>query len=350
MMLLKLLRVEPLLRRSALLLLIALTGCNQPPDQSNSAASEDCQTVIHDGGETKVCAQPKRIVTVGPNLLELLLALDVQPVGHAEYFPTTSSTFERPAQQIPYLGERLTGMPRNVGTASDPSMEAIASLQPDLILADSLKNKDEYALLSQIAPTLLFNYSDAERDWQTGLRAIAAPLNKTEQAETLIAQEKQRFDRFRDRLQPVAATYPNVLMFLSEQIEQAIEIETPNSACGGLMEDLGFEVMVPSSLKNPEQTSTILSLEAIPQLGADLIIVEGYNSDTETLNSDPVAHQMQGVKQQWEKSAIAQSISANKAGRVYFTTTYLCHALIGPIGTDIFLNQLEEQLQPLLTD
>ncbi|MEL7352852.1 MAG: iron-siderophore ABC transporter substrate-binding protein [Cyanobacteria bacterium P01_A01_bin.116] len=344
--------------------MIVLVGCQQqslsldlasetasesaPHSAPESVTTRDCQNIVHDTGETEVCGQIQKVVTVGPNLLELLLALDVQPVGHAEYFPMVASTFEQPEQQIPYLGKRLTGKPKNVGTAHEPSIEAIAALQPDLILADSFKNEDDYALLSQIAPTLLFNYSDAERDWQSDLRAIAPLFNQTEQAEALIAEADQRFMTFRQDIQPLVENYPNVLMLLSEQLEQAIEIETPKSACGSLMEDLGFQVIVPKSLKDSEQTSATLSLEAIPQLDADLIIIEGYNSDVTTAASDPVAQQLQGVKQQWEANAIAQSLPATQAGNVYFTTTYLCHALLGPIGTDVFLNQLQQQLQPLL--
>ena len=142
-------------------------------------------------------------------MLELLLALDIQPIGHAEYFPISSSTFEQPAQQIPYLRKRLTGTPKNVGTAQAPSIEAIVALQPDLILADSLKNRDEYALLSQIAPTLLFTYSDAERDWQSGLSAISAPLGRrSQQAETLIEQSNNRFSAFRSKIQPITKNIP----------------------------------------------------------------------------------------------------------------------------------------------
>ena len=315
---------------------------------SDLIATEACQSVTHDAGKTEVCGQPQRVVTIGPNLLELLLALEVQPVGHAEYFPVSTSTFEQPGEQIPYLGERLIGTPKNVGTAHEPSIEAIAALHPDLILADSYKNEDDYEQLRQIAPTLLFNYSDAERDWQSGLLAIALPLNRIEQAENIISQAAQRFVTFRNDMQPIATQYPDVLLLLSEQLEQTIEIETPSSACGSLLEDIGFQVITPEAIKDSKQTSATLSLEAVTQLNPDWVMIEGYSSKVDGRVDDPVEEQMTGVKQQWEESAIAQSIPVSKAGRVYFTTTYLCHALLGPIGTDIFLDQLQQQLSPLV--
>lgn len=177
--------------------------------------------------------------------------------------------------------------------------------------------------------------------------AIATPLNRTKQAKSIIAAAAQRFTTARSEMQPVAASYPNVLMLLSEQIEQSLDIETPESACGGLIEDLGFKIIIPDSLKNSEPSSATLSLEALSQLDPDLVIIEGYNSDVDSPVDDPIEQQVKGVRQQWEGSAIAQSLPASKDNRVYFTTTYLCHALLGPIGTDIFLDQLQQQFQPI---
>lgn len=341
---------------AGLILTSLLSGCAQQNSSFQSAdekfllaeTAQDCQIISHDVGETEICGQPQTVVTIGPNLLELLLALEVQPVGHAEYFPIAASTFERPAQQIPYLGKRLTGQPANVGTAHEPSLEAIAALKPDLILGDSIKNKDEYDLLSQIAPTLLFNYSDAERDWQSDLSAIATALSRTDQAEAVIAQADGRIAQFRDNFQPLITSYPDVLLLLSEQLSQSVEVETRHSACGSLIEDLGFQLVAPADLEQSQQTSYSLSLEALPQLDADLIMIEGYNSDVDAPVSDPVEHQLQAVKQQWHENAITRSMPASQKGRVYFTTTYLCHAMLGPIGTEIFLNQLGQQL--LLAD
>lgn len=345
MTLIKFLQANSLLG-TALTLAVTLLGCNRPspPTQSLTAApvSQECQFVLHDRGETEVCGEPQTIVTIGPNSLELLLALDVQPVGHAEYFSIAAQQFDQPARQIPYLGNRIAGTLANVGTAHDPSIEAIAALNPDLIIGDPFKNQDEYDLLSQIAPTLLFNYSDAERDWQSDLRALAQALDRPQQAERVIAETSDRIDQLQQAIAPLAASHPDVLLLLSEQLRQ-VEIETRHSACGSLVKELGFRVLVPPELQNSQQPSHSLSLEAGLQLDPDLIIVEGYSSDLGSAD-DPTKQQLQAVKRQWQKSAIAQSTQSSQDGKVYFTTAYLCHALLGPIGTEIFLSQLHRQL------
>ena len=337
------------LKQSTIGLAIAATliACNQSaerPSKQVPTATEDCRAIVHDAGETTVCGRPQTVVTIGPNLLELLLALEVQPVGHAEYFPLPVAVFDQPVQQIPYLGKRLTSQPRNVGTAHDPALEVIAELEPDLILGDTLKNRDEYALLSQIAPTLLFTYNGADQDWQSDLQAIAQALDRTDQADTVIADFHQRKTALRAAIAPQAAQQLNVLLLLSQRLDQEIRIETRHSACGGLLEDLGFQVIAPKALEDSSQASHAISLEALPQLDADLIIIESFNSDVNANAADPIEAQLQDVRQQWRENAIAQSLPASQNGHVYFTTVYLCHALLGPIGAEIFLEQLHQQL------
>ncbi|WP_041780074.1 hypothetical protein [Allocoleopsis franciscana] len=54
--------------------------------------------------------------------------------------------------------------------------------------------------------------------------------------------------------------------------------------------------------------------------------------------------QLRQVQQKWEKSAIAQSLTASKSDRVYFVPAYICYGLPGPIGTELYLEELKEQL------
>ncbi|MEM9266963.1 MAG: hypothetical protein AAGA46_15715 [Cyanobacteria bacterium P01_F01_bin.13] len=41
---------------------------------------------------------------------------------------------------------------------------------------------------------------------------------------------------------------------------------------------------------------------------------------------------------------MAQSLDASKSGRVYFVPGYLCRGLPGPIGTELYLNELKQKL------
>ena len=309
------------------------------------SSSNDCQSIKHDLGETKVCNSPQKIVAIGPNMLELLLALDIQPVGYADYFSLPAEKFARPTQQIPFLGEKITSNPVNVGNADDPNLETIARLQPDLILGGMASNKDEYDLLSQIAPTLLFAYAVDDK-WQDQIRTIAQAVGMTETAEEVINEHSQRITQTKQVLQPIVAQYPRFLLIGSEQLEQGVQIDPYNhdSFCSGLLEDVGFEMIFPPNRQKQEGVGGNVSLEVLSQLKADSIMVQGYNSRFNNVEEDLFKHQTAKIKQQWSNNAIAQSLPASQGDRVYFTSAYLCRALPGAIGTKIFLNQIQEQL------
>lgn len=309
------------------------------------SASTNCQNIRHDRGTTEICNLPQKIVAIGPNMLELLLALNIQPVGYADYFALPAEKFDRPSQQIPFLGDRITSNPVNLGTADDPNLETISQLQPDLILGGVASNQDEFDLLSQIAPTLLFTYA-VDDEWQEQIRTIGKAVGKTEIAKVFISEHSRHIAQTKQILQPIVAQYPQFLLIGSEQLEQGVQIDPYNhdSFCSGLLEDMGFEIVFPPDRKEQEGVGGNVSLEVLSQLKADSIMIQGYNSKFNNVEEDLLKHQTAKIQQQWNNNKIAQSLSASKSDRVYFTSAYLCRALPGPIGADIFLKQLQEQL------
>ena len=63
---------------------ISIIGCTKDPT-NQELSSSNCQSLKHDRGTMEICSKPQKIVAIGPNMLELLLALDIQPVGYADY-------------------------------------------------------------------------------------------------------------------------------------------------------------------------------------------------------------------------------------------------------------------------
>lgn len=325
----------------ALTLACGTTG-NQP-DQTTP--SSGCERIQHDGGETEICGQPQTIVAIGPNVLELLLALDIQPVGYADYYALPFDNFDQPQSQIPYLGERLTGQVKKVGTWNSPSLEAILKLKPDLIVGSTLANQGQYSLLSQAAPTLLFSYGVKE-EWQVQLRLLAKLLNRSEKAEQVIAAHNQLVTEVRQTLRPAIQTNPQVLLLASEQLDQELAIENRDSRCGGLLENLGFKVLAPKNIGTGTRGVNNISPELLPELKSDWIFFLAWNSDFSAAGPDLKRQQISAVKQQWQKNAIAQSLPASKSNQVYFHSAYVCRALPGPIGTELLLKQLQADLLP----
>lgn len=337
----------------SLLMALAIVACQRPDHQSDetmvvvSSDGPDCRTIEHKLGATEICGQPQRIVVLGPYVLEPLLALNVQPVGYADHVAFHQGDYTAPSQQIPYLGHLITQPLANVGVARNPSLEAIVKVKPDLILGADPISSRHYETLSTIAPTLLFDHTDTVGN----LNAMAQALNRTEQAEEVLTQTQKQIASAQKAFANVVATYPQVAFLFASTDVQTLSIPVrPVGLCNSLVETLGFQEIAPPGLdKDSSRPLAPISLEALPDLlnDADIVIVLGSNfSDLNQFDSmDNFAeHQLSPLKQSWEKNSITQSINASQAGRVYFLPSYLCGAVPGPIGTELYLKELEAQL------
>ncbi|MEM9509708.1 MAG: iron-siderophore ABC transporter substrate-binding protein [Cyanobacteria bacterium P01_E01_bin.35] len=331
-----------------LILLIILGGaiaCQSQGNKEEVSTSDpaDCRTIEHEAGETEVCGQPEQIVVLGPYVLEPLLALGVQPIGFADHIAFHQGEYDNPKEQIPYLGSLVTQPIANVGLAYEPSIEAIALIQPDLIIGVQ-PNAKQYDALSQIAPTILLNWSEPEKN----LKGIAQAVNLSQQAEQLLKDREKQIAVAREAFAPVVATHPELLLLFTSLNLQEINLGNPAGLCHSLVKELGFQLVSLPELKNSEPNSpNPISIEILPRLNdAELALVFSVNSgELESINNFN-QHQLSKTKQAWQENAIAQSLDASKAGRVYFIPTYLCAGLPGVIGTELYLEELEQQLLP----
>lgn len=329
----------------AILTTVAIAACQNPPDAPPTSSNQtDCRTIQHELGETEICGQPQRIAVLGSFILEPLLALGIQPIAFADHVTWHQGNYDNPSQQIPYLGEYVTRPLINIGSSTQPSIEALVKLKPDLILGVEFNNADQYKTLSAIAPTVLLKWDDVE----TNTRAIAQAVGHPEKAEPLLAEMRQKIAAATKEFAPFVTEYPNVLLLSSSQLQEVYVGNTAHGLCSSLLTDLGFNLVSPKGLRENQPGAPVpVSLETLAQVeGVDLIILLGSDSSKLENPDNFREQQLLGLKQAWEKNAIAQSLNASKAGRVYFIPAYLCLGLPGPIGTELYLNELREQLFP----
>lgn len=334
-----------------------VVACSPSDSQVSDRATANlngtnCRMVQHDVGETQVCGQPKQIVALGPHILDLLLSLDMQPAGYAEVFPFHGDdSFNNPSEQIPYLGNRVTTQPLNLGDRSNPSIETLTRLRPDLILGEAGGLRQNYDLFSKIAPTLLWEQRTAKGKWQENLRQLAQALGHEERAEAVIAEYNQQLAAARDELAPVVAKYPQVLLLGANQLVD-IMVVNDSSYLGEVLEGVGFELVSPPA-QNKSELTTSISLETLPQLDdADLIFILGYDTSvrdqqqkaTNAVLNRVLDQQTGMIQQEWQNNAIAQSLKASQEDRVFFVTYYLWNGLNGPIGAQLILDELRQLL------
>jgi ABC-type Fe3+-hydroxamate transport system substrate-binding protein len=104
--------------------------------------------INHSMGITEITGTPQRIIAIGPEFVEHLLTLGVQPIGIVEstifrlWYPSMAE--QQLSPQVADLGDY------------PPNLEAIAQLQPDLIIAGPDLYGELYEDLSSIAPTVMF--------------------------------------------------------------------------------------------------------------------------------------------------------------------------------------------------
>ncbi|PZD72620.1 Fe(3+)-citrate-binding protein YfmC [Acaryochloris thomasi RCC1774] len=330
----------------------SISACQPTPEQDtprNAASSADCRVVQHELGETKICGQPQRIVVLGPYVLEPLLALKVQPIGFADHITVHQGAYDNPEQQIPYLGRYITQPLMNVGQAYTPSIEALLKAKPDLILGTVDGNTDQYETLSKVAPTVLLEWSETEESLQT----IAEAVDRSEQAEQLLTETERRVTTARERFASLVATHPKLLLLSSSDLREINLGNSGHGLCRSLVSKLGFQLISPPEFDNKKEDARVqISLEGLTQLDeADSMVLLGSNFSPPKATGSTTefeASQITDLKQMWQKNAIAQSLKASKTGRVYFIPAYLCLGLPGPIGTELYLEELKQQmLSPL---
>ncbi len=172
---------------------LAALALSLPLTLAAHAADTFPVTVEHAYGSTTIETEPARVVTWGWGTQDAVLALGVVPVGipSMNYGGDDEGVLEWTREAIDAAGGE---MPVILGDgAGAPSFEAIAALDPDVIIAVySGLTEEEYNRLSQIAPTVVFPETRWTASWQDVTRVTGAALGKSAEAEQLVA-ETERF-------------------------------------------------------------------------------------------------------------------------------------------------------------
>ena len=322
---------------TAILSAFFVSACNNhlPPDaalhdEENSPESlsllSKCRVIEHDLGKTEICGQPEQVVALEPYWLDLLLSLGIEPVGYAgdQRALVGSPQPGEPVVKVKYLGDRLTSNPAHVGTWQTPSLEAILQLQPDLILRGGPPFYDQF---SQIAPTLLMSDEGLAKRWPQDLLLLGRVMEREQLAKQIIEEYSQRVARVSTELEPISRDQKVLLLSMTGL--DYIGVFTEETFAGDLLKDLGFQLVLPEKLPI-EYGAIVISLEILPQLEADIIIVMASGKSS-----------VEQVKTVWEQNPILQRLPASKAGRVYFADYQLWSRIDGPIAAELITEQIQ---------
>lgn len=167
-----------------LLLALLLTACT--PATGEDTAEAACHDVEHELGTACVPDDPQRVVVLDPLMtLPTLIELDVPVVGAASIYPD-GAVFPDYLDPADLEGIEV------VGGMLDPSPEAIAALDPDLIILDATNGASSFDRMQSIAPTVAVPYAFYNDAWLDDVRFLAGVVGKSAEIDSGIAAYETR--------------------------------------------------------------------------------------------------------------------------------------------------------------
>lgn len=242
---------------------VALSACGgSSPDTTAAAEESSTRSVEHFRGTTEVPADPQRVVVLDLGELDSAVALGVTPVG-AVKAPVESGL-------LSYLQPQLEDV-QLVGEIGEPDLEAIAALDPDLILGSDVRVKDFYDELSAIAPTVFSETVGVT--WKENFQLHAEALGREEEAEELLSE-------YETRAEEVGAKVPDdTEVSIVRFVPGEIRLYAQENFIGTVLEDAGI---ARPAAQDVAEFSVTVSPEQIDQASGDVVFVGTYGDPAET--------------------------------------------------------------------
>ncbi len=218
--------------------------------------------VAHAMGETEVPGAPTRVVVLDSSFLDASIALGLPPIAATEGVAGSGL----PA----YLGDAAAGI-ELVGLTTEPNLEQIAALQPDLILGAKVRHEALYDQLSQIAPTVFSESSGT--DWKSQVTLTGDALNRSTDAEALLAEFDERAASVGEEIGAAGKTAV-IVRFIPGQNR----LYGPTTFSGSVLTQVGFDLG--DKGYDPSVGMALISPEQIEMLDSDVIFAT--NPDAES--------------------------------------------------------------------
>ncbi|MFI8822810.1 ABC transporter substrate-binding protein [Streptomyces sp. NPDC053431] len=239
------------------------------------------RTLTHALGRTEIPAAPKRVVVLDVGELDNVVSLGVKPVGYA---PSEAD------DGIPGYLKKDAGDPKPVGTINNLNLEAIANLQPDLILGSQLRAADKYDELSKIAPTV-FSIRPGFT-WKENYLLNAAALDRTAEAKSKLAAYETKAEQLGKDIGPDKPTVSMV-----RYLPGKIRLYAKASFIGTILEDAGLPR--PAN-QRVDDLAVEVSPEKIDQADGDWIFTGVYGdpkaTKRDTAQANPLWKNLRAVK------------------------------------------------------
>jgi iron complex transport system substrate-binding protein len=248
----------------------------------------ECRIIKHELGKICIPQHPQRIIVTDQESLEILVALGLKPIA--------ATTANRVGNKAPILKGKINKI-IDLGKESQPNLEKIVKLNPDLIVGFSLSSQN-YQLFSQIAPTVSIEYK--ENGWKETLLQVGKLINKAQEAEKLLEKYHQRIETLRVAFrQKIKNKEISVMRFYTSiQFTQFLnELSFPVS----ILEEL--KLSIPLAQRQISSNANVsynnVSLELVNLLESDAMFIAldpGAEENFKTYTNSPLWQMLNVVK------------------------------------------------------
>jgi ABC-type Fe3+-citrate transport system substrate-binding protein len=305
-------RLINLIMVMVVILVIAGCGSNQKNNTVTDGATTDNAAATNAGselaggpivlkdskGEVTLDKPAQKVVVLEWTFTEDIIALGVQPVGNAD-----NENYKLYVTSEAALDAGVT----DVGSRDEPDLETIASLEPDLIIANTGGHEGIYEQLKGIAPTLVFGLypSEGQGDQYTMMedtfKTIAAAVGKTAEGDKVLADLDAHYADAKAKLSEAGKEGLNYVLTQAYSYQNAatMRLFTDNSLAVQTLDRIG--------LKNdwkPDNfeiygfsTSTVEALPAVQDTNLMYIVQKDDNIFTKELKDNSVWNGLTFVKE-----------------------------------------------------
>lgn len=283
---------------------------------STTAQADD---ITHELGVTTVPDAPQRIVVLEYSYIDALASLGVAPVGIADD--------DKRENIISAYTDVIGGDWVSVGTRKTPSLEVIASLQPDLIIADLTRHEAAFDTLSEIAPTIVLNSLGG--DYHDALDQMVVIGSALGMEDAAVARVAEHNDLMAGYVAEIAEISDGVTAQFGVTNANGLWLHSPLSYNGSLLEIFGFSSsMTPHEGGVYETNYVPTTLEQLSVVNPDILILGKY--------ADP------SFTDGWAGEALYEDLTAVQSGNVYQVTAHNWSRLRGLLAAELTAQDILE--------
>ncbi|MCH7322849.1 iron-siderophore ABC transporter substrate-binding protein [Solibacillus sp. MA9] len=310
----------------AIVAVFALAACGNTKEEPKEQKSNESKayTVQQAMGTTEVQDTPKRVVVLTNEGTEAILALGIKPVGAVQSW-TGDPWYD-------HIKDDMEGV-EVVGTESEVNIEKIASLKPDLIIGNKLRQEKDYEKLSKIAPTV---FSETLRgDWKENFKLYAKAVNLEAKGEEVLKAYDDKVQSVKGNLGDKTNQEVSFVRFMADKSR----IYYTDSFSGVIFDSLGFK-RVPAQAELFKDNAKLGNLavevgkEVIPKMDGDVIFYFTYmpKDDNSALATET----------EWTQDPLWKNLTAVQKGNAHKVDDVIWNTAGGILAANIMLDQIEE--------